>query len=291
MNYDPPVYRPPSEASSLILQVTLGCAHNGCTFCGMYKGKKFRAKSWAEIEADILECTRIAGVVRRVFLADGDALVLETTTLLQTLDLLYKTFPKLERVGIYAGPKDILAKSKEELKALGAAGLKIFYLGIESGSDTILKAINKGVTSGQMIQAGQKIVDTGLQLSATIISGLGGQALWEEHALETAQIVSAINPTFLGALTLMIVPGTPLDKKIKQGEFKLLDTKGVLNELKLLLENANLHNCIFRSNHASNYLPLRGILNQDRKHLLQVISTALNDPIQVPLRPEYLRGL
>lgn len=291
MKYDMPVFRPPSEASSLILQITLGCSHNGCTFCGMYKGKRFRIKSWDEIEGDILDCARNFRGIKRIFLADGDALAVDTGTLLKTLNLLYKTFPGLERVGIYSGPKDILAKSQDELVELGKAGLKIFYLGIESGSDNILKAVNKGVNSEQMIKAGQKIMDTGLKLSTTIILGLGGRSMWEEHAVETAKVASAINPTYLGALTLMVVPNTPLYKKVQRNEFKLLDSQGILKELKLMLENVNLSRCIFRSNHASNYLPLRGTLNQDRDKLVQIITTALQDPEKVPLRPEFFRGL
>jgi len=291
MKYDVPVFRPPSEASSLILQITLGCSHNGCTFCGMYKGKRFRVKSWEEIESDILDCGHHPKGITRIFLADGDALAVDTGILLKTLNLLYATFPDLERVGIYAGPKDILAKSENELIELGKAGLKIFYLGIESGSDTILKAVNKGVNSEQMVKAGQKVMDAGLQLSATIILGLGGQNLWEEHARETAKVVSAINPTYLGALTLMVVPNTPLYKKVQRNEFNLLDSTGILKELKLLLENVSLSGCIFRSNHASNYLPLRGTLNQDRDKLVELINTALEKPHKVPLRPEFSRGL
>ncbi|MTI82472.1 MAG: B12-binding domain-containing radical SAM protein [Firmicutes bacterium] len=291
MNYDMPVYRPPSEASSLILQVTLGCSHNGCTFCGMYKGKQFHIKSWQEIKTEIETCGRQPYGINRVFLADGDALAVDTGTLLKTLNLLYKTFPNLERVGIYAGPKDIHAKSKDELVELGKAGLKIFYLGIESGSDKILKAVNKGVNSEQMIKAGKKIMDSGLQLSATIILGLGGKELWQEHARETAAVVSAVNPTYLGALTLMVVPDTPLYKKVQRGDFEVPNSSEILKEIKLLLANVNLSNCTFRSNHASNYLPLRGILNQDRDKLVKLIENALEQPDKVPLRPEYFRGL
>lgn len=291
MQYDTPVFRPPSEASSLILQITLGCSHNACTFCGMYKGKRFRIKTWEEIEADILDCGRQPRGINRIFLADGDALAVDTGTLLKTLHLLYATFPDLERVGIYAGPKDILNKSEDDLIALGKAGLKIFYLGIESGSDPILKLVHKGVDSRQMVEAGQKIMATGLQLSTTVILGLGGTDRWEEHAGETAKVVSAINPTYLGALTLMVVPNTPLQKKIRNNEFALPDSRAILKELQLLLENVHLTGCVFRSNHASNYLPLRGTLNKDRDKLVNLIDTALKTPDRVPLRPEFSRGL
>lgn len=291
MFYEPPVYRPPSEASSLILQITIGCSHNGCTFCSMYKGKSFRIKSWEEIQKDILECGKQPEGIRRIFLADGNALAINTDILVKTLILLYKTFPDLKRVGIYAGPRDILSKPESDLEKLKAAGLSICYLGIESGSDIILKSINKGVNSNQMIEAGKKIMNGNLKLSATIILGLGGHNLWEEHAVKTASVVSAINPTYLGALTLMLEPSAPLYKKVKSGKFKMLDSDSILKELKLLLENVQLKNCIFRSNHASNYLPLGGTLNRDREKLINTINNALERPTNSYLRPEFLRRL
>lgn len=291
MRYELPIFRPPSEAFSLILQITIGCSHNACTFCGAYRGKKFRVKTWDEIEQDIAEASIEFKGINRIFLADGDALAVKTDLLLKILDRLYSSFPGLERVGIYAGPKDILAKSESELSELRRHGLKILYMGLESGSDRILKDIRKGVTAAQMVEAGKKALAAGFDLSVTIITGLGGQELWEEHAVETARIASAIDPTYLASLTLIVVPGTPLEQKVKRGEFKLLTPWQTLQELKLLIENLSLTNCVYRANHASNYLPLKGVLNRDKKALLSLLNKALEHPDEVTLRPEYARGL
>ena len=289
MRYDPPVYRPPSEASSLILQISLGCSHNACTFCGMYKGKKYRIKSWPEIESDILSAKQIYPEANRIFLGDGNALAVENSILLKIIKKLYCEFPNLERIGIYAGPKDILLKQPEALKELGESGLGIVYLGLESGSDRVLNMVRKGVSATHMVEAGRKVLDAGLALSVTVIIGLGGAELSEEHAAETASAVSAINPTYLGALTLMAIEDTPLYKKIRLGEFKLLTPAQGLREIKLILEKVSLSNCIFRSNHASNYLPLKGILNRDKAALISLLERSLSEPGL--LRPEYMRGL
>ncbi|MCG8400172.1 MAG: radical SAM protein [Firmicutes bacterium] len=291
MHLEPPVFRPPSEAFSLILQLTIGCRHNACTFCGMYRGKKFRVKSWDEIKKDIDQCLAQMGHVKRVFLADGDALWAPASLIVQTAEYLYKHFPGLERVSMYAGPLDILGKSPEELKAIHGSGVQMLYLGVESGNEDILQAIRKGVTAGEMVLAGQKALQAGFSLSVTVINGLGGKDLWRENALDTARVLSEINPTFVGALTLMVVPNTPLYQKIQRGDFEIPDSAGILRELKCLLENINLTQCVFRSNHASNYLPLRGTLNRDRDKLVALLEQAVSNPGAVPLRPEISRGL
>ncbi|OPX88348.1 MAG: coproporphyrinogen III oxidase [Pelotomaculum sp. PtaB.Bin104] len=285
----PPVYRPPSEASSLILQVTLGCSHNACSFCVSYKGKRFRVKTWPEIEADIDAAKEYFPTATRIFLADGNAMVAETGLLLQVLNKLHRDFPYLERVGIYGRADDILKKTPEELKQLTEAGLSLVYYGLESGSDRILKMIYKGVNVAQIIEGGCKAMAAGLQLSVTVIIGVGGPELSEEHAKETAEAASAINPAYLSALTMLIPEGSYMDRKLKRGEFKLLTPEQTLRELKVLLENVSLENCVFRSNHASNYLPLKGVLNQDRDKMLAQIERALANPGL--LRPEFLRGL
>lgn len=289
MRYEGAIFRPPSEANSLILQISIGCSHNACTFCVAYKEKAFRVKSWQEIEADIESCKRYYPTVDRIFLADGNALAIDTQILIKTLKKLYLVFPSLERVGIYAGPKDLLSKEPEELKELKDAGLDIVYFGLESGSDRVLTLINKGVSAEQMIKACHKALNAGFALSVTAIAGLGGQDLTEEHALETAKVISAINPTYFSILTLMVVENTPIYKQIQRGEFKLLTPLQDLQEIKLLLENATLTNCIFRSNHASNYVPLKGILNRDQAALISLLEKALAHP--AVLRPEYMRGL
>ena len=289
MRYEGAIFRPPSEASSLILQISVGCSNNTCTFCSAYKDKKFRIKTWPEIESDIISANKYKRHVNRIFLADGNALALDTKLLIRTLERLYNDFPLLERIGIYAGAQDVLKKQPEELRELKEAGLDIVYFGLESGSDKILRLVRKGVTAAKMVEACHRLKDAGLTLSITVISGLGSTDLTEEHALGTASVISAINPDYLSTLTLMVVEGTPLYEQVQRGEFKLMTPIQDLQELKLMLEKVNLTNCTFRSNHASNYLPLKGVLNRDKKALLSLLERALSTPDM--LRPEYLRGL
>ncbi|HZK18684.1 MAG TPA: radical SAM protein [Clostridia bacterium] len=292
MHYDEPVFRPPSEAFSLIIQVTIGCSHNACTFCGMYKGKKFRIKPWEQLEQELDEIKTHYSEAKRIFLADGNSLAMDTELLAKVLKKLYADFPNLERVSSYAGPRDLLKKTPEELVYLRSLGLNLLYLGVESGSDKILKEIKKGVDSETMLKAGRVALDAGFDLSVTIIIGLGGQKDSREHAIETGKLISAMDPTYLGALTLMLVPGTSLHKDYTEGKFKLLNPKQTLEELYLLVENLrNLTHCVFRSNHASNYLPLRGTLDRDRKQLLSILSNAIENPESVRLKPEFARGL
>ncbi|WP_066635629.1 radical SAM protein [Desulfolucanica intricata] len=291
MIYEQPLYRPPSEAYSLILQVTVGCKHNSCSFCGMYKEKRFRVKAWEEIKSDIDYCKNRYLNTNRVFLADGDALAMKTEMLIQILDYLYKVFPRLERVAIYGGPKDLLEKSLGELEKIRNHGIQLIYMGIESGSNIILKQIHKGVNSKQMIEAGKKAITAGFDLSATLILGLGGSEMTEEHALESAKVASAIAPNYLALLTLMVMENTPLYRKIEKNEFTLLTAEQSLSELKMIIENLELTNCIFRCNHASNYLPIKGILNRDKERLVNMLESVLKNPDQVKLKPDFLRGL
>lgn len=270
------VFRPPSEANSLILRVTIGCSHNACTFCSMYRDVQFRARPQEEIAALIKKAARYYPDQRRVFLADGNALVLKTEKLLDIIRLLRDSFPKLSRVTCYGGPKDILAKTPEELAALKAAGLQIIYLGMESGDDQVLSDICKGATAEEMIAAGRKVIASGIKLSVMVILGLGGKEHSSEHALSTARVVSAINPTMLSALTLMLHEGTPMRKAADQGEFTPLSPYELLQELKQIVENIEVTApCIFRSNHVSNFLPLAGTLPQDKQQLLADIDEVL----------------
>ncbi|CAA7600448.1 Elongator protein 3/MiaB/NifB [Acididesulfobacillus acetoxydans] len=289
--YEGVIYRPPSEASSLILQVTVGCRHNQCTFCGMYKGKSFRIKSEEEIRRLIEMGQAQYPLADRIFLADGDALTLDTELQLSILGQLYRKFPRLKRVGIYGGPKDILAKSPQELDALKRGGLGIVYLGVESGSPVILRQVKKGVTLQEMALAGQRIVAAGLKLSCTVILGLGGKELSREHALGTAQILSAIDPHYLGALTLMPEPGAPLYRRVKSGEFKQLTAWETLHELYEMIEPLEVTDCLFRSNHASNYLSLKAHLPQEKQQLLQTLARIIGQAQSHLLRPEDWRGL
>lgn len=291
MFYEGAIYRPPSEAGSLILQITVGCRHNTCTFCSVYKEKHFRVKSPHEIHEIIAEATRYYPQADRIFLADGDALTVETSLLIDILDSLYKSFPRLQRVGIYGGAKDILAKNMDELEKLKEHGLSIVYLGVESGSPRILKAVHKGVTPEETIAAGQKIMASGLTLSCTVILGLGGKEYSQEHAIETARVISAIDPHFMAPLTLMLEPLAPISRAVQKGEFQLVTPLESLAELQTMVNHLELTQCVFRSNHASNYLPLRARLPEEKEALLQTIEEILSKNQVGRLRPESMRAL
>jgi radical SAM superfamily enzyme YgiQ (UPF0313 family) len=285
--YEGSIWRPPSEARSLILQVTIGCSNNTCTFCGSYKNKKFRINPLAKLKEDVTMAKPYYRNVRRIFLADGDALVIKTSQLLETLDYLYGEFPYLERVGVYACPQNLLQKSVNDFKTLREHGLGIIYLGVETGLDSLLEKVQKGVTRSEMQEAACKVVKAEIPLSVTIILGLGGPELSESHARETASLLNSIGPDYVGALTLMLVEGTDLYNEYKKCQFHLLAPEETLKELYWLIESMECKT-MFRSNHASNYVPLGGDLPQDKSRLLQEIRTALRTG---NLKSEYLRGL
>lgn len=270
MRYEGVVYRPPSEGRSLIVQVTIGCAHNSCTFCNMYKDKKFRVRTMEEIMKDLLEAQAMYGpYVRRVFLADGDALVMKTEDILTILKAVEELFPNAERVSSYGTAQDILRKSEEELKALAAAGLGIIYMGAESGDDEILKYINKGVTSAEIIAAGQKLKRCGLQSSITLISGLGGRGKVKEHARSCARLISAINPEYASFLTLRLYEGTPMYDDVVSGRFERITPDEIIDEMTEFLQNVDSPGTVFRTNHASNYVVLKGDFNRDIPAMLK----------------------
>ena len=281
------VFRPPSEANSFILRVTIGCAHNRCTFCSMYRDVQFRARPITEIEPIVRNFARHFPEQRRVFLADGDALVLSTDKLLAILSLLKANFPKLSRVSCYGGPMDILRKTPEELNQLKQAGLQIIYLGIESGDDEVLAKVQKGADSSQMIAAGQKVIAAGLKLSAMLVLGLGGKELSIRHARNSARVANAINPTMLSALTLMLHRGTPLRAEADRGLFHPLSPYDFVVELKELITHLDMATpCIFRSNHVSNMLPLAGTLPGDKAALLEQAEEAVQ-LLKNQTRPTY----
>ena len=288
MRYKGKVYRPPSEAYSLIVQVTYGCSHNRCAFCDMYNDKHFAMRPMEEIREDFEMARRVYRNVNRVFLADGDALMRKTDDLIQILGLIYGLFPECERVTCYASPTSIQIKTGEELLLLREDGLKMVYMGLESGCDEVLLRMNKGHTAAQIIEAGQKARRSGLQLSVTAISGLGSRELWQEHARQTARAFNAMNPEYIGLLTLMVEPGTPLEKWVREGSFCVLDAVEVLREMELFLQHIDSPGSVFRMNHASNYLTLKGTLNQDRERLLQQVRQGLTG---YGLRDEFMRAL
>ena len=288
VRYKGKVYRPPSEAYSLIIQVTYGCSHNRCAFCDMYDDKHFAMRPMEEIREDFEQARRVYRRVERVFLADGDALMRKTDDLVQILGLVYGLFPECQRVTCYASPTSLQIKSEEELRLLREKGLRMVYMGLESGCDAVLERMDKGHTAAQIIAAGQKARRSGLQLSVTAISGLGSRELWREHAVETAQAFNAMNPEYIGLLTLMVELGTPLEKWVREGSFYVLKPVEVMQEMELFLQHIDSPGSVFRMNHASNYLTLKGTLNQDRERLLQQVRQGLAGR---GLKDEFLRGL
>jgi radical SAM superfamily enzyme YgiQ (UPF0313 family) len=291
MHYEGTIIRPPSEAYSLLLQVTVGCSHNRCTFCPTYKEGKFRIKPREIVEADIREAGRRYRAVEKVFLCDGDALIIPQERLVQIVSSIKENIRGVERIGTYANAKSILRKSVEELTALRELGLQIVYLGVETGDPELLAAIRKGATYEQMVEAGRRVKAAGMTLSATVLLGIGGVARSTEHAVQTARILTAIDPHYVGALTLMVVPGTPLWEEQQAGRFVLPDTFGFLRELGIIVAQANFTDCFFTSNHASNYLPIRARMPQDKEETIRLIAAVVEKGDKGLLRPEYLRGL
>ncbi len=289
LEYRGMVIRPPSEAGSFLLQATYGCSHNKCTFCITYRYTKFQVRPWEKVEADIILASRMNPRIRRVFICDGNAMCLSTPRLLQILESLDTHFEDLERVGIYTNAADILSKNDKELQSLYEHKLSIAYLGLESGNNTILERVKKGATAGDMIEAVQRAQEFGIDMSVIVLLGLGSNELSEIHAKDSAHTVSLMNPRYLSALTLMLLPGTALFHKYQNGKFDLMSPQAILEELRSLLEGIETEDCIFRTNHASNYLPLSGTLSQDRDKLLSIIDSALGDPDM--LRPENFRAL
>jgi len=290
MKYEGSIYRPPSEANSLILQVAVGCSYNRCTFCHSFQDKTFRIKSFEEIKEDIDEAGEI-GTIPRVFLADGDALIIPQADLVRILDYLKLKIRGLERVGIYANAVDVLKKDVEELKELKARGLGIVYLGLESGNPEVLKRIKKNATARQMIRAAERVKEAGMLLSITVLLGIGGIEMSHEHAVDTGKVLSEMDPDYVGALSLMIVPGTPIEKEIRSGQLVLPTPFELIRELETMITNSNFTNCFFASNHASNYLPLRIQMPREKEQALTLIREVLDKKDPVLLRPEYMRAL
>ncbi len=290
MHYSGAVYRPPSEAHSLIVQATVGCSHNKCAFCNMYKGKTFSIVPIEQVMEDLAWAKNAwPGLIRRVFLADGDALILPTEHILRILRYVSENFPECRRVSVYASPKSILKKTPEELRTLREAGLDLAYLGLETGNEALLKKINKGVTVAQQIEAGRKLKEAGIGLSVTAINGLSGTVGWEEHAVDTARALNAMRPDFIALLTLRIYTGTPMHQWIQEGSLTLPNPMELIREVRLFLTEIDCPGAVFRSNHASNYLVLAGTLNGDREALIRRCDDALRG--EAPLRRAVELGL
>ncbi|MHB8139010.1 MAG: radical SAM protein [Smithellaceae bacterium] len=292
MRYEGNIFRPFSEANSYLLQCTIGCSHNQCTFCGMYKGEKYRVRDTAEILEDIRMAKDHYGDVEKVFLCDGDAIAIETDTLLTIIDRLYSTFPSLRHVGSYVGPQSTLSKTPDQLRALRMAGLTKAYIGVETGDDELLKKIKKGVGYDEMLLAGRRLVEADINLSVMVLLGLAGPGEASvRHAVATAQICNEMKPQYLAALTVTPVPGTVLYRQVQKGEFKLLDPFETLAEMKMIFENITMDNLKFVGTHASNYLPVTGTLQKDKQKMIALVDKVLAVRDEKLLRPDYQRGL
>ncbi len=292
MRYEGNIFRPFSEANSYLLQCTIGCSHNRCTFCGMYKDRKYRVRSLEEIRTDIRMARDHYGDLEKVFLCDGDAIAMETDLLLEILHELYAAFPSLRHVGTYVGPQSTLGKSMSELVALRSAGLAKAYLGVETGDDRLLQETKKGVSAEEMLQAGRNLVEAGINLSSMVLLGLAGKGERSvEHAIATARITNEMGPQYLAALTVTPVPGTVLYKQVEAGTFEVMDAFETLEEMKVLFEHITLDNLRFVGVHASNYLPINGTLQRDKQEMLATIDSVLETRDRGMLRDEHLRGL
>jgi radical SAM superfamily enzyme YgiQ (UPF0313 family) len=290
LRYIGSVYRPPSEARSLIIQATLGCNHNQCTFCGSYRDKSFTIRRLEDIEEDLQEA-RYMGPIQRVFLADGDALCIPQKRLVEVLQSVIKNVPSVERIGIYANAKNILRKSVEDLIALRSLRLGIVYMGVETGDDALLEKICKGATYDQLVEAGRRVKDAKIKLSVTVLLGIGGVEGTRRHAKGTARILTDIDPDYVGALSVIVAPGTPLHEEYIAGRFQLPDPFGLIAELRTMVADSSFTHCLFRSNHASNYLPIKATLPQDKERILGSIDEVLEMHDEAALRPEFLRAL
>jgi radical SAM superfamily enzyme YgiQ (UPF0313 family) len=292
IRYEGQLFRPPSEAESLILQATIGCSYNECTFCGMYRDKRFRVRKLDELQAEIDQVAQAAGEhVQKVFLADGDALVAKASFLESLLGRLGEAFPRLRRVSCYASPQSLQVRSVEEMARLREARLTLYYLGIESGHDAVLERLVKGVDAAEMVRVAGKAHEAGVRLSTMILLGAGGRELSEPHALESARVVNAIQPRFVSTLVMTPVEDTPLWDEAQRGEVDELEPVELARELRSFVDELELEGSVFRSNHASNYLTLAGSLPKDKARLLGELDRVLARPEAARSVPDWMRGL
>ena len=289
MHYEGYCIRPPSEAASILLQVTIGCSHNRCAFCGTYRDKRFRIKEERIILSDILYAARHMRQTDRLFLMDGDALIIPQPRLVWILERIREHLPWVKRIGAYANAKSIRRKSVEDLRRLRENGLGILYYGVETGDDEIRTAIQKGSTAATCIEMGRRVKEAGILLSATVLLGIGGRGQSLRHARATGRLLSAMDPDYIGALTVMLIPGTPLYRDDESGAFELPDEAGLLRELREMIAHTDLSGGYFFSNHASNYLPVKAKLPGGKQKALDLIDAALRG--EVGLKPEWMRAL
>ncbi len=290
MKYEDPVFRPPCEAGSLIFQVTIGCPHNECVFCGMYKMKKFRVRDQDELKAEVRKARLIYSHVESIFLADGNTIAMNAARLADLIAYIRESFPETKRVSCYAGARFLKGKSPAALQNLAQAGLDIVYLGLESGDDAVLARMRKGVDAEGMVEAARRVKDAGIELSAYILMGLGGEDGWESHARETARVLNRMNATFIRPRTLALLPGMPLYEEMQRGLFREASGETVMREMRLLVSELDVVDSFFISDHISNYVPVYGHLPQDRDEMLARIDGALAQP-EVFLKPRHLTHL
>jgi len=289
MHYEGFCIRPPSEADSILLQVTLGCSHNRCTFCGTYRDKSFRIKDNDIILSDVRYAARHMSHNNRLFLMDGDALIIPQKRLMWILEQIEEHLPRVQQVGAYANVKSIKKKTSEELEELRRHNLRILYLGVETGDDEVREAIQKGSTAATCIEMGRKLKEAGIQVWVTVLLGIGGREKSLRHARATGELLSAMDPDFVGALTVMLIPGTPLHEDYLSGRFELPDQAGLLMELREMIAHTNLSRGYFFSNHASNYLPIKAKFPGGKQKALDLIDAALRGDVR--LKPEWMRAL
>ncbi|MBA3029768.1 MAG: radical SAM protein [Desulfobacteraceae bacterium] len=289
MHYEGNIIRPPSEADSILLQITVGCSHNKCTFCSANENRRFKIKSDEIIAEDIAFAAQYCKRQDRLFLCDRDALIVPQKRLEAILLQIQKKLPRVTRIGTYANAKALAMKSADELKTLKDLGLGIAYMGLESGDDVTLAHVQKGADSRKMIEMGKKAMAAGIKLSVTVLLGLGGKERTEIHARETGRVLTSMDPDFVGALSLMLIPGTPLFREAEAGRFHPLNVRELLEELKIMIEHTHMTHGMFTSNHASNYLPIRAQLPKEKGAVLRLINKALEG--KVSLRSEWMRGL
>lgn len=290
MHYEEPLFRPPCEAHSLIIQVTLGCPHNRCVFCAMYKMKKYRVRDPEEVKADLRQARLMYPHVESIFLADGNTIAMNSDKLADIISYARDLFPEVERVSSYGGARFLKGKPPEALRRLREAGLDIIYFGLESGDDDILAMMDKGVDSGGMIEAARRVKEAGIALSVYILLGLGGEDLWRQHAENTARVLNAMQPNFIRPRTLALLPGMPLYEIAREGGFREAGGETIMRELQLMLKGLEMENAWFLSDHISNYVPVYGHLPEDREKMLATIEMALGDPAEY-LGPRHLTHL
>ena len=288
MHYEGNCIRPPPEASCILLQVTLGCSHNKCTFCGTFKDKRFRIKNNDIILSDILFAAKHMQRHNRVFLMDGDALIIPQKRLMWILEKIQEHLPRVQRVGAYANTKSIGMKSHQELVELRENGLGMLYLGVETGDDEIRKKINKGSSTQHCLEMGKRVKNAGIQLTVTLLLGIAGKEKSLDHARATGELISAMDPGYASALTVILIPGTPLWEEYKRGDFQMPDERGLLMEMKEMIAHTNLSCGLFSSSHASNNLPIRARLPEGKQEVLDLIDAALRG--EIGLKPEWMRA-